>query len=165
MLIDTLKSFFAGLVEDGGDRKKGDFAPDDVRVAAAALMYHVIQADGVLRPVERERFERILREEHDLDAARLKSLMEAARQADSDAVDLYRFTSVMMGSMEHEQRVHFIEVLWELVYSDGERHELEDNVVWRIAELLAVERADRIAARQRVSARLGGRQEQEPDGL
>ena len=153
-MFDTLKSFFAGL---GGDdsSKALKFTPDDVRVSAAALMYHVIQADGILRTVERERFARLLREEHAMEEGDLRKLMEAAQEADSEAIDLYRFTSVLMRDMEHEQRVHFVEILWELVYSDGERHELEDNVVWRIAELLAVERADRIAARQRVEERHG----------
>ena len=43
-----------------------------------------------------------------------------------------------------------------MVYADGELHELEDNVVWRIAELIHVERNDRIALRQRVETRRGG---------
>ena len=38
------------------------------------------------------------------------------------------------------------------VLSDGELHELEDNTLWRIAELLGVDRRDRILERQKAKA-------------
>ena len=61
-----------------------------------------------------------------------------------------------MRNLDKEQRLRLIELLWELVYSDGVRHELEDNVVWRISELLGVDSRERIALRQSVKARMGG---------
>ena len=45
--------------------------------------------------------------------------------------------------------------MWEIVFADGHLHELEDNVVWRIAKLLEVENADRIAMKQRVREKRG----------
>ena len=53
-------------------------------------------------------------------------------------------------------RVEFIGLMWDVVYSDGELHELEDNTVWRVAELIGVERQDRIAARQRARRNMPG---------
>ena len=78
----------------------------------------------------------------------------AARAADNEAVDLYQFTSVLMRSLSGEERLKFIELLWEIVYSDGENHELEDNLVWRVAELLGVDGRDRVLLRQAVQARV-----------
>ena len=46
-------------------------------------------------------------------------------------------------------------MMWEMVFFDGEMHELEDNVVWRVAELIHVERNDRVALRQRARAATG----------
>jgi len=37
-----------------------------------------------------------------------------------------------------------------MVFADGVLHELEDNVVWRIAELLAVDSRNRVLLKQRV---------------
>lgn len=152
-MIDRFRSFVRELAgEVDGQNSQ---APDSPQLAAAALMYHVIQADGVLRPVERERFAQVLAEEYDLDRTELQALTEQARQADGEAVDLYRFTSVLMDSMSEAERIGFIEILWEMVYADGVRHELEDNVVWRISELLGVSGRDRVHMRQRVQERLG----------
>ena len=45
--------------------------------------------------------------------------------------------------------------MWEIVYADGELHELEDNVVWRVAELIGVDRRDRVEARRASAAGSG----------
>jgi len=48
-------------------------------------------------------------------------------------------------------------MLWEMVYADGTVTEFEANVMWRVADLLAVSSRDRIALRERVAAaRAGG---------
>lgn len=154
-MLDQIRSFLSGIAaqDEGGDDH--GFSPDDPRVAAGALMYHVIQADGVLRDVERKRFVQVLGEEYALESAELRNLVEAAKEADGEAVDLYRFTRVLMNALSEEQRIKFIEILWEMVYADGYRHELEDNIVWRVSELLGVSGRDRVIMRQRVQTRLG----------
>lgn len=146
---------FLGTLTDGDADPKDAFSPDDPRISAAALMYHVIHADGVLREVEIERLEVFVRTENEVDGAELRKLLGAAKTACDEAVDLYRFTSSLMRSLDKEQRLHLIELLWELVYSDGYRHELEDNVVWRISELLGIDSRERVNLRQRVKERTG----------
>lgn len=156
-MFDKLLNFLNSLGEDSqASRSTGDYADNDPRLCATALMYHVIRADGVLRDVEKERFEALVRQENNIDSAELEKLLEAAKLADNEAIDLYKFTSVLRMGLEMEDRVHFVELLWELVYSDGERHELEDNVVWRISELLGVDGRDRVSMRQRVQSRMEG---------
>jgi uncharacterized tellurite resistance protein B-like protein len=44
-----------------------------------------------------------------------------------------------------------VEMLWEMVFVDGGVSEFEDNVLWRVADLLAISPRDRIALRQRVA--------------
>ena len=45
--------------------------------------------------------------------------------------------------------------MWDMVFSDGVLHEIEDNLVWRVAELIHVERDHRIALRQAAQVRAG----------
>ena len=154
-MFDQIINFISSLT-DGESEKQDGISPDDVRLSAAALMYHVIQADGVMREVETERLEKLVRSETEVEGNELRALLAAAKTACDEAVDLYRFTSSLMRNLEKEQRLHLIELLWELVYSDGVRHELEDNVVWRISELLGVDSRERIALRKRVQERIDG---------
>ncbi|MEM1377564.1 MAG: TerB family tellurite resistance protein [Pseudomonadota bacterium] len=164
-MIEKFQNFIAGLAPKLASQPKIDDADvHPARTAAAALMYHVIQADGVLRDVEKDRFKQVLSEEYELSETELKSLVASAKVADSEAVDFYRFTSVLMDTLDEDERVSFIEILWELVYADGYKHELEENVVWRISELLGVSGRDRVLMRQRVQERHGidGRGEPHP---
>jgi uncharacterized tellurite resistance protein B-like protein len=155
-MFERLTAFFQSLNAGASDAGNESFSSDDPRLAAAALMYHVIEADGVLRDVEKERFAEVLRRTYSLDNEALKSLVSAARAADSEAVDLYQFTSVLMKRLGPKERLHFIELLWEMVYADGVNHELEDNIVWRVAELLGIDSRDRVLLRQAVQARQSG---------
>jgi uncharacterized tellurite resistance protein B-like protein len=64
------------------------------------------------------------------------------------AIELNDFTSVLNRHLDEGGRIAFIRLMWEVVYADGLLHELEDNTLWRVAELLGVDRRDRIQARQ-----------------
>lgn len=121
---------------------------DDPRIAAAALLYHVMDADGVRQDVEWDRIKALLAQEYGLERDDLDRLVKAGQKADAEAVDLYTFTSVLKRHLDEQQRVQFIRMMWDVVYADGEVHELEDNTLWRVAELIGVERRDRIAQRQ-----------------
>ncbi len=80
----------------------------------------------------------------------------AGDRADKEAIDLYAFTSVLKRHLDAEARKAFIGMMWEIVYADGELHELEDNTVWRVAELIGVESRDRIEARRKAAAHMPG---------
>lgn len=152
-MFDRFLSFLKDIPGGSGRRPRDD----DPRVAASALLYHVMNVDGVRQDAEWERFKTVLGESYSLSGAELDELALAGEQADREAVDLYAFTSVLKRHLDVEGRKAFIGLMWEIVFADGELHELEDNTVWRVAELLDVERQDRIAARRRVAASL-------PDG-
>jgi len=98
----------------------------------------------------------LLAETYSVRGAELDALARAGEKADNEAIDLYAFTSVLKRHLDADARKAFIELMWEVVYADGELHELEDNVVWRVAELIGVESRDRIEARRRVAARTPG---------
>ena len=151
-MFDRLQKFIQTM---GAEEEQQQLTRDDPRVAAAALFYHVIDADGVSEASERDKLRQLLEQEYALNAAELRKLMDAGKRAEDESVDFYSFTSVLKRSLDAEQRVNFIEMMWEMVYADGVRNELEENIVWRVAELLGVSDRDRVLMRQRVAERVG----------
>lgn len=149
-MLDRLSAFLRNLQRAG---RQKETLEDDPQVAAAALMFHVVDADGIRSDAEKQRLEELLSRQFDLSGERLKHLIQAGEKADREAIDLYAFTSVLKRHLDLDARIEFIRIMWEIVYADGVRHELEDNLVWRIAELIGVERADRVAMRQSVETR------------
>ncbi|MBN9071903.1 MAG: TerB family tellurite resistance protein [Rhizobiales bacterium] len=125
-----------------------DGGRDDPRIAAAALLFHVMDADGLRQDVERERIKTLMAEAYGLKGSRLEELLRAGERADGEAIDLYAFTSVLKRHLDEEARIDFVRLMWEVCYADGELHELEDNTLWRVAELMGVSTRDRVAMRQ-----------------
>jgi len=148
-MFDRVLSFFRDL--PAGMAGAGTLHADDPRVAATALLYHVMNADGVRQDAEWERLKDVLSQAYGASGAELDALVTAGEKAEREAIDLYAFTSVLMRRLDEPARVEFIRLMWEIVYADGEVHELEDNIIWRVAELLGVARHDRIAMRRQVA--------------
>ena len=151
-MLDTLKSML-GLSADGPADIVAARAVDK-NLAAAALMVQVISADGVVTPEEEERMHKLLHDHYGLERDDAEQLARDARAAQNEAVDLYTFTSVLKRDLNEDERMLLVEDLWEMVFADGELHEMEDNVVWRVAELLGVHARHRMVLKQRVKTRL-----------
>lgn len=122
----------------------------DTRLAVAALLVHLAAVDGVIKPEERRAIEGVLQDHYGLDHGAVARLMEDAQRRDAESVDLYKFTSELSGLPEAD-RLEIIRMLWTVVFSDDSNHELEDNVVWRIAELIHIPARERTMLRKQMS--------------
>jgi uncharacterized tellurite resistance protein B-like protein len=149
-MLAELKEFLSELID--GQKPQSQFAENDFRRAAAALLVHVATLDGDLTEAKRRKLHAILEAQYGLAAAATDELIAEATQDDREAVDFYHFTSLLMRTLDEAGRLRVVEMLWEMVYADGAVTEFEQNVMWRVADLLAVSSRDRIALRERVAA-------------
>lgn len=151
-MIDRLFSFFNSL---SAGKDSPEFSLSDPRLAAAAILFHVMDADGERQENEHKRIADVIAKAYNIEGPALERLLAAGNEAEQQAVDLYSFTSVLKRDLDEEARIRFIELMWEVVFADGQAHELEDNVVWRIAELIGVSSRDRMVMKKAVAGRLG----------
>ncbi|EAU41564.1 hypothetical protein FP2506_14064 [Fulvimarina pelagi HTCC2506] len=152
------RSFFAGF-RDFLSQFAGEVSPsesedrDELVVAIAALLFHVVSADGIVTEEERESLDTVLREDYRLSTEQARAVAEAGERANDEAVDLYRFTSILKSRLGEDERIEFVRNLWEMTFADGQVHELEDNVVWRVSELLGVSGRDRMLLKKEFAVR------------
>lgn len=154
-MFERIKKFIEDLVEADEHRQKKGFASDDHRLAAAALLVHVISVDGSIDDSEKDKMRSVLQRNFDLNDEQTNALLQEARKRDLEAVDLYGFTSVLKRKLDQDGRMNIVEMMWEMVYADGIVHEFEDNTVWRTAELLGISSRDRIKLKQKVERSAG----------
>jgi len=147
-MLASLRDFIRRI---GGEDKPPTFSADDSRLALAALLVHCTAVDGISTDAERGTLKTLLTRNFGLSGDDLDALLNEAIAAESEAVDLYSFTSVLKRSMSEDERIRVVENLWEIVFADGATHEFEENLVWRVAELLGVNRRDRIARKRAVA--------------
>jgi uncharacterized tellurite resistance protein B-like protein len=148
-MFDRLKNFMTELT---GAPAAREFGEDDYRLAAAALLVHLAKAEGPSDEAERARLADIIEKNFDLDAQATARLIQSAEASDQEAVDFYHFTHVLCRSLDQVGRLRIIEMMWEIALADGAVHEVEENIVARIAELLGVSPHDRVMLRHRVAA-------------
>jgi uncharacterized tellurite resistance protein B-like protein len=148
-MLDRIRQFVADLASA---ENPPAFAEDDERVAAAALLVHLMEADGVVQSEEKVALHRLLRDRFGLSEAEAAELAAEGRERDEEAIDLYAFTSILKRHLDRAGRLRLIEMMWKMVFADGRVTELEDNIVWRVSELLGISTTDRIALKQRVAA-------------
>ncbi len=152
-MFQSFKHFVTEFI-DGG-KHPSQFAEDDYRLAAAALLVHCAVIDGDVSPQERDALRAVIKRRFALDDASTDELIEKATAAEHEAVDLYHFTHLLNRALDEEGRAKVIEMMWEIVYADGKRDELEDNLLWRAADLLGVSPRERIELRQRIALKAG----------
>jgi uncharacterized tellurite resistance protein B-like protein len=153
-MLDGLRQFIAEIVAPHDQDRA--FDDSDYRLAATALLVHVISLDGQPTEVERRKLHSLIERRFGLDRGTADRLIADATVVEGEAVDLYRFTSVIMRSVDDEGRKRIVQMMWELVYADGQVSEFEDNVVWRASDLLAVSQRDRVELKHAVAARAVG---------
>ena len=146
-MLEKLREFIAEVVSPGSQAQQ--FDDTGYRLAATALMIHVISLDGEPSAVEEAKLHSLIETRFGLDPGTADRLIAAATLVEGEAVDLYHFTSVIMRAVDEPGRIRIIEMMWELVFADGKVSEFEENVVWRAADLLGVSSRDRIELKRR----------------
>jgi uncharacterized tellurite resistance protein B-like protein len=142
------------FIEDLLDKQTADRDIDehDLRLASAALLVHTVAVDGKVKECETSLLKQLLTDRFNLSPEELHELIVAAERREREAIDLYGFTSLIKSKTTMEERVKIIEMMWRLVFSDGEVHPFEENLVWRAAELLGVESRDRIYLKKMIES-------------
>jgi uncharacterized tellurite resistance protein B-like protein len=150
-----LKGIASLLEKLTGAERDQTLGEDELRIASAALLVHAMGIDGLVTEAESEVLYALLSEHFGLTADEVNRLMIRAEREERDAIDIYRFTSVLRDRLPLEQKRDLIAMMWRVVFADGKLAPLEDNLIWRTAELLAVPTRDRMQLKLMVRGELG----------
>lgn len=132
----------------------GSALPDDeLKVAAAALLVHAAAVDGRISESETELLRTLLQDHFHLTPEEAHELLIAAEQSERKAIDLYHFTSKVKQHMTEAERQDIVYMMWQIAFADGKLDALEDNLLWRAAELLGVSARDRMLMKKRAAVR------------
>jgi uncharacterized tellurite resistance protein B-like protein len=144
-MLTAIRRFF-----DQNIAAEKDAPPDEHRlqVATAALLAEVMRLDG---PAEPERLAVLKGMQHrfGLSDDEASTLVELAEAEAREAVDYYQFTSLINREFSAGEKVHIIELMWQVAYADAALSAHEHHVMRKIADLLYVSHGDYIAAKLR----------------
>ena len=121
---------------------------EELRLAAAALLFRAVFVDGNADQEEITMVERILEEEFGLSHDETVALMKQAREDAINASDLYGWTKRVNAHYSMDEKLYLMEKLWQVVLADDHVDDLESAMMRRLAGLIYVTDADSARARQ-----------------
>lgn len=118
-----------------------------IDLATAVLLVEVSRADFDQDQQELQRIRELLLEHLSLCEEEVDTLLENAHEEADQLVSLQHITRFMNEQLDQLEKVRVIELMWQVVYADGEKHHYEEHLLRQVAELLYVSHADFIRAR------------------
>jgi uncharacterized tellurite resistance protein B-like protein len=150
-MIRAIRDFFRShLAESDGS---GLDPEQRTRLATAALLIEMTRADRQVTEDERRAVDAALQEVFALDADETAELVRLAELEVKNASSLFQFTHLIDKAYPMERKIHIVELLWRVAYSDSCKDHHEEHLVRKIAELLHVPHSAFIRARHRAEER------------
>ena len=132
-MLDKLKTLFAEPVSENQPPQS-----DALHIAAAALLVRAAQIDGHMDEGEEKLLARLVGPNFGLDADEAAALIGDAKQAVDEANDLFQFTNRINAHFGEGHKIMLLELLWQIVLSDGVVDDYEANLLRRVAGLIYV---------------------------
>jgi len=135
-MLDTIKTFFSSSMAPPDVDE--DLGEEDVRLAACALLIELAYADDEFTEDERRHLTSAVRRQYGLEEEHAEALINLAESARREAVDLYQFTKLIKANYSLGQKMVLMEVMWGLVYADGDLSGDEEILLRKVCHLLDV---------------------------
>ena len=141
-MINILKNFF----EDNNKLKKDDI--NDLEILCG-LMIEAANSDGKIDTIEIEKINNSLIKTFKENEKQVNTVLEMAIKNKNNSKSLFFYTSKINKNYSYEKKLLLIEILWEIVLSDGQIHDYETSIIRRLAGLLYISDVDSGNARKR----------------
>jgi uncharacterized tellurite resistance protein B-like protein len=165
-MFDSIRNFFSSAMmpgdsgsDAGDDEDRTSGSPRarsnrDIRLAACALLLELAYADDAFTDEERVHLEGAVRRHFGLDRTEAEELIRHANAERMRAADLWQFTNLIRENYSLGQKMVLAEIMWGLVFSDGELSAHEDYLLRKVSKLLDLEMAYLSEARKRAESGL-----------
>ena len=132
-LIARLSDLIHGLVSPDPESRLGA-----AHVTVAALLALVARVDGRLLPVEENGLESLLRSRFALSADEIEHLLARADAADEGLDAASTVAERIVHDIAPEDRPQLLAMAYRIAAADGQVHDFEDDLVWRVGRLLGL---------------------------
>jgi uncharacterized tellurite resistance protein B-like protein len=134
-MFGPIKNLISNLVGDAGTQPRSN--DNDGRLTTAALLVRVATVHSGMSKVRKQKLHAILKAGSALDDLAVAQLIDEAVEIDRTAIDLYHCTRRLNKILDDHGRRYVVKMMWKIVCA-GNVNALEDNIIWRAADLLGV---------------------------
>ncbi len=128
---------------------------DPLRLATAAVLLEIAQADGTFTPAEDGDVVGYLKRAFDLSDDAAQELIAEAAELRNRTIDHFALTNFIRKNATLGERIDIVKTMWRIVYSDRRLTDYENYLVRKLADLLGLEHHVMIEAKVSVLRELG----------
>jgi uncharacterized tellurite resistance protein B-like protein len=149
-MIEGIKKFLSSALAPADAPPVTPTDPDaDLRVAACALLLELAHADDSFTDDERRQIENAVERHFGLTPEEGRELIAHAEESRKKAIDLHQFTHLVTQRYDEGQRAVLAEIMWRVVYADGELSHSEEALLRKLGSLLDLKPGYLARARKR----------------
>ena len=148
-MIDLLRKFFQKTQDEFPGCKK-EQQSHDPGIATCALLLEMANIDGEFSESEKESIIRIIKTEYQLTDDHAAALFQAADEQLKRSIDLWHFARLINQNYSEEEKIKIIEIIWQVIYTDGILDKHEDYLAHKLAKLLRLSHKQLIDAKLKV---------------
>ena len=149
-MLNSIKAFFIARFEQAANQNKSDQELEHlIQLATASLLIEISRSDSTMQTEELDLIQKRIETMFEISPEEARELFLKANDKVEDSVSLYEFTRVLNDNLSREERVHIIELLWQVAFADSVLDKYEEYYVRKIADLLYVSQQDYIKAKHK----------------
>ena len=133
---------------DPAGAETSEASQQQINMACAALLLEVAEADYADDPEETRTIIRVLETELKLRHSDVQALLAKAKAETPGATDLFPYTHLLNQKLDHDQKCAILTAMWRVAFADGDIDKYEELLIRRVQDLLRLDHADFIAAKQ-----------------
>ena len=112
---------------------------DESQLATTSLMILTAKYDGEFDEVEKDEILKMISDFYSFDQNKIDRIFETALSLTEKANDIHQFTSELNKSLNDDEKLSIIKMLWKIVIADGRIDDYENALIRKISGLLYVD--------------------------
>ena len=132
------------------------FEPNELQIAVSKILVRTAKIDDEFHILEEQKILELLTKYFSLNDEDSKNLMQLGISEEKSATDLYAYTNTIKKSLELSERKKIIEMMWQIIVTDDNFDPYENNLVWRVAELIGISTRERVQIKKDFLSTLNG---------
>ena len=120
------------------------FTPSQLQLAISMILVRTAKIDDEFHILERNKIHELVLDYFKISNEEASELLLLAENEEKIAIDLYSYTNIIKKEIPLEERKNILKMMWQIIITDQNFDPYENNLVWRVAELIGINTRERV---------------------
>lgn len=139
---------------NSSSRGKSELSKEDrelrLKTATCVILLEAATVDENFSDQEQRKILDILKARYNMTDDEVEELIEKSERERADSTDLWYFTNLINENMDNEEKYSLMELVWEVIYSDGTLDKFENYIARKLQNMLNLDHSTFIELKMKV---------------